>query len=175
MGNTNTADGLQTMNEDVFRTDRGDRSNVLNIAVLVTDGEANLRTGDTATEAALARDEDIVIIAIGISEEVDIVELESIASSTSLVILIDDFDDLDEDVDEVIDVVCDAIETDIESTEPPPGEIGPPGPSGPTGLEGPEGLTGPPGNTGPRGQGGPTGRNGPPGPTGLKGQKGLFI
>ena len=41
-GTTNTADGIQLMNEEIFQEANGDRPGVPNIAVVLTDGQVNL-------------------------------------------------------------------------------------------------------------------------------------
>ncbi len=109
LGNTNTADGLETMHDDVFRTDRGDRSGVPNVAVLLTDGQANIRSGDTEDEADNAKKDGISIVVIGVTADVDMDELRGIASDDDLVELIDDFDALEGAVDDIIDIICDTI------------------------------------------------------------------
>ncbi|ELT99358.1 hypothetical protein CAPTEDRAFT_47275, partial [Capitella teleta] len=40
-GRTNTQDALRLVDEQVFQSNRGDRSDVANIVILATDGESN--------------------------------------------------------------------------------------------------------------------------------------
>lgn len=46
-GETNIADVLRKMRTQLFVAERGDRDDVPNIAILVTDGRANREAGDT--------------------------------------------------------------------------------------------------------------------------------
>lgn len=65
-GNTNTAGGIQTMRRDMFTSVNGDRPNVRNVAVVMTDGVSNINSHNTLLEAENARQRDgIHIYAIG--------------------------------------------------------------------------------------------------------------
>ena len=56
----------------MFQTVRGDRPDVTNIAIVITDGEANRDTNLTTPEAIRARSKGIQVIAIGIGESVSV-------------------------------------------------------------------------------------------------------
>ena len=100
-GTTNTADGIQLANEMLFSGTGGDRPDVDNVMVVVTDGYANERAGETIDEARKARRLGIRIIAVGVSDEIDIDELEAIASSVDDVILVEKFTELTDSLDVV--------------------------------------------------------------------------
>ncbi|KAK0067184.1 collagen alpha-1(XIV) chain, partial [Biomphalaria pfeifferi] len=76
---TNTADALKTMKSVMFTAGNGDRSDVDNVAVVVTDGVSNINSRRTVPEAEQARAEGIHIYAIGIGLT-DTKELDGIAS-----------------------------------------------------------------------------------------------
>lgn len=78
-GNTNTADAIRTMRRKMFQKENGDRENIKNVAVIITDGVSNINHNLVSTEAKLAHDMDIQIIAIGINLN-SLNELDSIAS-----------------------------------------------------------------------------------------------
>ncbi|XP_076459446.1 LOW QUALITY PROTEIN: uncharacterized protein LOC143292771 [Babylonia areolata] len=78
-GSTNTADALNTMRTEMFNPGNGDRANVPNIAIVVTDGVSNINSRQTIPEAEQARAEGIHIYAIGIGLT-DTTELDGIAS-----------------------------------------------------------------------------------------------
>uniref|UniRef100_A0A2C9JVB5 VWFA domain-containing protein n=1 Tax=Biomphalaria glabrata TaxID=6526 RepID=A0A2C9JVB5_BIOGL len=78
-GSTNTADALKTMRSVMFTAGNGDRSDVNNVAVVVTDGVSNINSRRTVPEAEQARAEGIHIYAIGIGLT-DTKELDGIAS-----------------------------------------------------------------------------------------------
>lgn len=78
-GSTNTADALRTMRTQMFSQDNGDRSDVENIAVVVTDGVSNINSRRTVPEAEQARADGIHIFVIGIGLT-DTKELDGMAS-----------------------------------------------------------------------------------------------
>ena len=78
-GSTNTADALKTMRTDMFTRQNGDRPDVENICIVVTDGVSNINARRTIPEAEQARGEGIHIYAIGIGLS-DTRELDGIAS-----------------------------------------------------------------------------------------------
>lgn len=78
-GNTNTADALKTMRSDMFTAFNGDRPDVPNVAVVITDGVSNTNSRRTIPEAEQARGEGIHIYTIGIGLT-DTKELDAMAS-----------------------------------------------------------------------------------------------
>ena len=78
-GNTNTADALQTMRSEMFTRANGDRPNVQNVALVITDGVSNINQPRTIPEAERARAEGIHIYSIGIGLS-DTKELDAMAS-----------------------------------------------------------------------------------------------
>ncbi|XP_076089636.1 matrilin-1-like, partial [Mytilus galloprovincialis] len=79
VGSTNTADAIRLMRVDMFTADNGDRSDVKNIAIVITDGVSNVNAETTIPEAEKARDVGIHIYAIGIGLS-NLTELHGIAS-----------------------------------------------------------------------------------------------
>lgn len=75
---TNTFEGLRKMRE-AFSFSRGDRADVPNVAIVVTDGEHTRDTGDPIPEAERAQQEGITILAIGVNQAVE-AELKGISS-----------------------------------------------------------------------------------------------
>ena len=82
---TNTAAGLHAMRTQLFdpsnRGQRGDRRNVTNIAILVTDGASNINNRSTIHFANLAKQSGITVLAVGISSQVYVPELIGISST----------------------------------------------------------------------------------------------
>ena len=105
-GTTNTADGLEDMNDIIFQTHNGDRSNAPNVAIVITDGQANERERDTIPEATRAKNRGIRIIAVGVTNAVDLTELRGIASTNADVIEVDDFSLLMSFLDQLTANVC---------------------------------------------------------------------
>lgn len=64
-GSTNTADALKTMHEAMFLTSRGDRPDVNNVAIVLTDGVSNINSRRTIPEAEAARNKGIEVYVVG--------------------------------------------------------------------------------------------------------------
>ncbi|CAG2245588.1 unnamed protein product [Mytilus edulis] len=79
VGSTNTADAIRLMRVDMLTADNGDRPDVKNIAIIITDGVSNVNAETTIPEAEKARDVGIHIYAIGIGLS-NLTELHGIAS-----------------------------------------------------------------------------------------------
>lgn len=65
-GNTNTAAALRALSQAAFTNENGDRSNIPNVAVLVTDGKANMEMAQTLPEAQLVKKRGIYLYAFAI-------------------------------------------------------------------------------------------------------------
>lgn len=66
VGSTNTAGALHTMRSEMFTLSKGDREDVPNIALVLTDGVSNINNLRTIPEAQEAQDYGIHIFTIGI-------------------------------------------------------------------------------------------------------------
>lgn len=94
-GDTYTADALRLLRDDLFTPYRGDRPDVPNYAVVITDGVSNIRNWRTIAEAHRDQDEGIHIFSIGIGLT-NLNEIYSISSepSTKNTFLVSSFDQL---------------------------------------------------------------------------------
>ena len=106
-GSTNTADGLQTMHDEMFTRRNGDRPNVDNICILLTDGVSNINSRRTVPEAVAARNKNIHIYVIGIgltdTREVDKIATPPIEENRFIV---QEFDELVALRDKVFSSLC---------------------------------------------------------------------
>ncbi|CAL1545324.1 unnamed protein product [Lymnaea stagnalis] len=93
-GGTNTADALKDARTFSFQTANGARSNAPDVAVVITDGLSN-DPSDTSAEAALLKASGVTVLVVGIGSGVNDLELNTIASSPSLVFTVTDFNVLD--------------------------------------------------------------------------------
>ncbi|XP_055959255.1 collagen alpha-1(XII) chain-like [Patella vulgata] len=123
-GSTNTADGLRTMHEEMFTRKNGDRPNVDNICILVTDGVSNINSRRTVPEAVAARNKNIHLYVIGIgltdTREVDQIATPPIEENRFIV---QEFDELRALRDKVFSSLCISPDpTPIPITRPPPKE-----------------------------------------------------
>ena len=64
-GATNTQAGIVKMLEEQFVANRGDRADATNVAVVITDGESTVDSGNTLPAAGRAKGAGIEIISIG--------------------------------------------------------------------------------------------------------------
>ena len=84
-GWTNTSAGIYEMINNCFdptqRGQRGDRSNVINIGVVITDGASNYNRTYTIPNADKAKRNGIHMLAVGITRAVNVQELRGISSS----------------------------------------------------------------------------------------------
>ena len=115
---TYTGLGLRYMRNEIFQPNSGDRDNVANIGIVITDGKSNINEEETKTEADLAKDEGARIIAIGITDKINPAELREIASDNRSLITVDNFDVLMEQLDSIISITCQR-----PTVEPPKGIV----------------------------------------------------
>jgi collagen type VI alpha len=80
IGQTNTYEGLQKMRRDVFNEKNGDRPDVPNVGVVITDGESNINDWLTVGEAEAARSQGIKLFSVGVTNDVNLQELRDISS-----------------------------------------------------------------------------------------------
>ena len=69
-GNTNTTGGLRLARQQIFNIANGDRPAVLNVIVLITDGNPTRETDELADEVRLIKSMDVRIVGVGVTNEV---------------------------------------------------------------------------------------------------------
>lgn len=79
-GETNTSGALKELQSVQFQQVNGDRPGVPNVAILITDGIANVDVNETIPSALSARAAGIDIIVVGITNQTDENEIRSISS-----------------------------------------------------------------------------------------------
>ena len=68
------------MRDVQFTANAGDRSDVQNIVVVITDGESNIDQATTLTEAQTVQDAGITMYSIGVNNAVDMAEVSGMSS-----------------------------------------------------------------------------------------------
>ena len=106
-GNTNTSGGLLIMIEDVFQLPLGDRPDVPNLGLVITDGKSTRDEHLTIPYASRAKAEGIALIAMGIGPDVDRTELEGIATTPEQVIQPETYNQLDLFAEYLVNQACD--------------------------------------------------------------------
>jgi len=94
---TNLNDALYLTRTRVFAPGRGTRPNAIKVTIILTDGEDNVPaegTPLTIANATLCKRQGIRLIAIGVSEKVDLARVLQIVSSQTDYHAVDDFDSL---------------------------------------------------------------------------------
>ncbi|KAL3859113.1 hypothetical protein ACJMK2_009345 [Sinanodonta woodiana] len=79
-GYTHTGEALKYMREHSFSAAAGDRPDVPNIAIVVTDGQSN-NHALTVSEAKLTQSSNITVLALGVGKAIDRAELGDIATN----------------------------------------------------------------------------------------------
>ncbi|KAK7502428.1 hypothetical protein BaRGS_00006381, partial [Batillaria attramentaria] len=122
-GSTNTADALKTMRTVMYTPQNGDRPNVPNICIVVTDGVSNINSRRTIPEAEQARADGIHIYAIGIGLT-DTTELDGIASvpASENSFAVQEFSELRALRDKVFEAFCPGATTPVIRITLPPAE-----------------------------------------------------
>lgn len=92
-GNTHTAEALKWVDQHAFTTAAGDRPGVVNILIVMTDGQSG-NPPQTVIEAAKLHGHNIRVFAIGIGNGIRRTELEKIASDNAHVFTVTNFDAL---------------------------------------------------------------------------------
>ena len=100
--NTNTSGGLAVMTSQGFTVANGDRPEFPNVAVVITDGFSTTDNLTTVPNAERAHELGIDVIAVGITNNINVTELRLVSSPPRLLnqnyFISDDFDMLDEQV-----------------------------------------------------------------------------
>jgi hypothetical protein len=104
-GGTNTAHALDYVRTHSFTQAAGDRSDVADILIVMTDGRSS-STAATTTAARLIHTANIETFAIGIGTGVSQTELTAIASHPQNVITVSNFDALKTIIAEVYKAIC---------------------------------------------------------------------
>ena len=104
-GGAFTADALRMMREEIFDTDRGDRSTAPNKCIFITDGMSNIIPQETIPEAKRADSAQIHTFAIGVGLA-DQSEITKIASDDLSLFLVKSYADLGDLSDVVLDRLC---------------------------------------------------------------------
>ncbi|KAL5006241.1 hypothetical protein ScPMuIL_015047 [Solemya velum] len=113
---TNTSLGIKTMTE-MFLTQG--RPNVPTVGIVITDGISK-NPDETAREAAIARALGINMFAVGVTNLIDMNELQSIASSDNQVLSVANFNELAKSMGSLVMLVCPTTTTTTTTTTKPP-------------------------------------------------------
>ena len=91
---TRCAGGIRVTRQDIFNINNGDRPSAPNVAFVLTDGASTRDRELTIPEADKARAAGITIFAIGITNQINITELQGIANDPDdhFMFVVEDFD-----------------------------------------------------------------------------------
>ena len=106
---TNIAGALKMMRTEMFVAARGDRPEVPNYGILLSDGVSTLSIGDALPEAIEARIAGVTLIVVAVGRHGDSLELRGIASDPDErnVLHVDSFSQLDTLKARLVDSMCD--------------------------------------------------------------------
>ncbi|CAH1773019.1 unnamed protein product, partial [Owenia fusiformis] len=105
-GLTHTSDALRLMRTQMFTEAAGDRPNVVNVAIIITDSESNVNHEMTVPEARLVKEDGITVLGVGIGLSERRHELEGIASAPQLVHFVHDYESLINNTASLTDPIC---------------------------------------------------------------------
>lgn len=77
---TNTSGALRLMNDDVFTPMHGDRPDINNVAILMTDGQSNVDASLTIPEATRAKKLGVRMFVVGLTDQINNAELIGMSS-----------------------------------------------------------------------------------------------
>ena len=88
-GNTNTTGGLRVMRTQIFNPYNGDRPDVPNVCILVTDGVPTREVAGLAAEVQNVRNAGIRVVGVGVTNAVsEVGVLQCIASPASYYVFV---------------------------------------------------------------------------------------
>ena len=90
----------------VFRGENGDRFDVSNLVVLMTDGRDNVDENELSREAQLLRQSGVEIICLGVSQDAYMEELRTIATRPEYAIQVDQYSALQGAISDIITLSC---------------------------------------------------------------------
>ena len=105
-GVTYTDKALAYVRQNSFLPSKGDRANVTNLVILLTDGQSTAASKTAAEAAKLKNMTDTTVIAIGIGSGVRLTELNAIASDKAHAIIVANFNALQTVKSELTFVAC---------------------------------------------------------------------
>ncbi len=117
-GDTNIANSLNVVADEVFTGERGDRKEEPNVAIVITDGISNWDES-VVEESAAKLHQKATVIAVGIGS-IQRKKLEVVASNPQDVITVANMDQLVDQLNNIILLVCPTSTTTRATTTQPP-------------------------------------------------------
>ena len=107
-GNTNTTGGLRVAREQVFNQNNGDRSNVNDLIIVITDGNATREVDQLPGEVRSLQNRGITRVALGVTSRIDERQLQSMvtAPANDNLFFSDTFTDLLTHVNRILNAGC---------------------------------------------------------------------
>ncbi|CAH1784875.1 unnamed protein product [Owenia fusiformis] len=93
-GATYTANAMAKARDEMFIEGNGDRPDIPNVLVLISDGVSTVNPGETAPEALASKQKGITLVTVAIGDQVNDAELSEIASSRDFMFNVTRFEDL---------------------------------------------------------------------------------
>ncbi|KAH9510210.1 hypothetical protein Btru_043777 [Bulinus truncatus] len=105
-GFTYTDKVLNETRTNVLVPEKADRQDVKDLVILITDGQSTRRRRTLREAAELKRKKKLQLFTIGVTKEIDEVELKNISSSTDMFLNIETFTDLNNYLGIITPIVC---------------------------------------------------------------------
>ncbi|XP_066936885.1 serine-rich adhesin for platelets-like, partial [Clytia hemisphaerica] len=104
-GNTNTYAALKMSNLEMFNTENGDRTDKVNVLIVLTDGRSSGRS-QLISESNALRESGVKVLAVGVGSGVGEEELNIIAGNSLNVFNVYDASHLSDIIEEIIPISC---------------------------------------------------------------------
>lgn len=121
--NTNTSGGLWVAQSRIFTEKSGDRPDVPNMALVITDGKSTFDSQKTIPLAEGLRQDGVQIISVGVTDSVDETELKGLSSPPHVLnqnyFTSPDFRQLDKIIDKVLSSACTPTNGPTRPSPPP--------------------------------------------------------
>ena len=103
---TNTASAIGQMRNEVLTYNNGDRTEVGDVTIVMTDGQSNINEQGTIQQAGLARSDGTLMLAVGIGNNVNRQEIDGITSDTNRAFYASNQDALERVANNILDLIC---------------------------------------------------------------------
>ncbi len=107
-GNTNTTGALRQTRLEIFNADNGDRPNVPDVMIVVTDGNVTREVDDFGPEVQRVKNRDILILGVGVTNRIDVATMRAMVTAPpdQYYFFVEEFNELVNEIDNILSRSC---------------------------------------------------------------------
>ncbi len=107
-GNTNTTGAFRQIRTDVFTPANGDRPNVQNLIIVVTDGNVTREREDFGAEVQRVKNTGATIVGVGVTQSIDIPTMRAMVTQPAdeFYFFVEEFDELVNEINAILSRSC---------------------------------------------------------------------